>query len=282
MAGLALNCLFAMVKIISGVLGKSYALVADGIESALDMFSSLIVLGSMRISAAPPSERHPYGLGKAESLAAVVVSLTLIGGAIGIAIESFREIVTPHHLPRPFTLIILVAVVIGKLIISRTVLRSGEQIASTAVKAEGWHHYSDAFTSSAAFIGISVALIGGPGFEAADDYAALVASVVIAANGLRIIRQAVGEILDSYPGSDIEKSVRSAAERVVGVCAIDLCRVRKSGMNYLVDIHVLVDGSLSVTDGHEIARNVRRTLGADPALRILDTLVHIEPFPPQA
>ena len=278
LAGMILNCLFAVVKIVSGVVGNSYALVADGIESALDIFSSLIVLGGIRISTAPPSSRHPYGLGKAEALAAAVVSVTLIAGAIGIAIESAREIVTPHHPPEPFTLFILVGVVIGKLLISRTVLKAGAEIASTAVTADGWHHYSDAVTSAAAFVGISIALIGGPGYEYADDVAALLASAIIASNGLRIFRQAVGEILDSYPGSEIEIAIRNAAEEINGVEAIDQCRIRKSGMNYLVDIHVLVDGSLSVTEGHEIARNVRRTLSSQPALRVMDTLVHIEPF----
>src|SRR6185436_18004245 len=145
----------------------SYALVADALESTLDIFSSLIVWGGLRISSRSADEAFPFGYGKAESLATVVVGFLLLGGAVGIAVEAVREILTPHHAPAPFTL----AVVFIKEILFRRVFAVGREVESAAVQADAWHHRSDAITSGAAAVGIAIALIGGPGWEEADDWA---------------------------------------------------------------------------------------------------------------
>jgi len=274
--GILTNTILAVTKGIAGVLGNSYALIADAIESATDIASSLIVWGGLKISTLPPDEDHPYGHGKAEPLAAVVVALTLIAAAIGIAIQSFREIVTPHHAPEPFTLAVLVLVVVTKEILFRAVFRVGESIQSTAVKSDAWHHRSDAITSAAAFVGISVALIGGEGYESADDWAALFASSIIIVNAYRILRPAINEMMDAAPSSNVERDVRQVAGGVEGVIALEKCLVRKMGLLYYVDLHVTVDGTLSVRHGHDIARQVREAIRVSNP-NVAEVLVHIEP-----
>lgn len=274
--GVATNMVLAAIKGIAGVVGNSYALIADAIESATDVASSLIVLGGLKISSLPPDDDHPYGHGKAEPLAAVAVSLTLLAAAVGIAIESIREIVTPHHAPQPFTLLVLVLVVVTKETLFRRVFEVGTAIESTAVRSDAWHHRSDALTSSAAFVGITVSLIGGPGYESADDWAALIASGVIVFNAIRIMRPAIDEVMDAAPHPSVEESIRATASRVAGVEGLDKSSVRKMGLVYYVDLHVTVDGAITVKDGHEIARDVKRSImAAHPS--VAEVLIHIEP-----
>ncbi len=276
LVGIVTNMLLAATKGIAGVAGNSYALIADAIESATDVASSLIVWGGLKISALPPDEDHPYGHGKAEPLAAVAVSLTLVAAAIGIAIQSIREIITPHHAPASFTLIILVLVVAVKETLFRFVLGVGKSVNSTAVKSDAWHHRSDAITSAAAFIGISIALVGGGGYESADDWAALFASGIIVLNAFRILRPAVNEVMDAAPPVEVEKSIRAAAQHVTGVILLEKCFVRKVGFSYYVDLHVTVDGRLSVREGHDIARDVKQAI-RDSHPHVIEVLVHIEP-----
>jgi len=274
--GIVVNMLLAATKGVAGVAGNSYALIADAIESATDIASSLIVWGGLKISALPPDEDHPYGHGKAEPLAAVAVSLTLVAAAIGIAIQSTREIITPHHAPAPFTLIVLILVVVTKETLYRFVFKVGESVNSTAVKSDAWHHRSDAITSAAAAIGISVALIGGEGYESADDWAALFASAIIVVNAFRILRPAVNEVMDAAPPAGVELSIREAAQRVPGVILLEKCFVRKAGFSYYVDLHVTVDGGLSVREGHDIARKVKQAIRSSRP-HVVEVLVHIEP-----
>jgi cation diffusion facilitator family transporter len=276
LVGIIVNTLLAGIKAIAGILGNSYALIADAIESTTDIVSSLIVWSGLKISSLPPDEDHPYGHGKAEPLAAVVVSLTLVVAAIAIAIQSIREIVTPHHAPAPFTLIVLILVVITKELLFRFVFDVGKSVNSTAVKTDAWHHRSDAITSAAAFVGISVALIGGAGYESADDWAAMLAALIIAINAYRMFRPAMNEIMDAAPSDDIEMNLRNVAHKVDGVIDLEKCFIRKMGFSYYVDLHVTVDGTISVRDGHTIARNVREVIRTSNT-SIAEVLIHIEP-----
>lgn len=276
LVGMVTNILLAAVKAIAGILGNSYALVADAIESASDVASSLVVLGGIKIASMPADEDHPYGHGKAESIAALLVSIALCTAAAGIAIQSVREIVTPHHAPAPFTLVVLVLVVLTKEALFRFVIRAGTSTHSTAITTDAWHHRSDAITSTAAFVGITVALVGGKGYESADDVAALFASAIILFNGLRLLRKAVQEIMDAAPPADVETAVRATAAAVPGVLGLDKCFVRKMGLEFFVDLHVVVNGDLSVREGHTIAHGVKDSVRrAHPEVR--DVLVHIEP-----
>lgn len=275
--GIFVSIVLVIVKGTAGVLGNSYALVADAIESSSDIVTSLIVIIGLKIAAKPADQDHPYGHGKAEPLAAVAVASALFVAAIVIVIQSIHEIITPHHAPAPFTLVVLVAIVIIKESLFRYVIKVGDSVDSIAVKNDAWHHRSDALTSAAAFIGISIALIGGAGYEEADDYAALFASGIILFNAYRLWKPALLEIMDTAPSAEKIIKVREAAVKVDGVLSLDKCFVRKMGFEYYVDIHVIVDGNKTVFDGHEIAHKVKDSL-MEAYSNISDVLVHIEPF----
>ena len=274
--GMVVNFIFAAVKIVGGLVGNAYVLIADGIESALDIAGSLVIWGGLTVAARPPDKTHPYGHGKAEPIAAIVVALGVLAAAIGLAIESVREILTPHHGPAPFTLAILVVVIVVKETLFRYVNRVGQNVESTAVQTDAWHHRSDALTSAAAFIGISVALIGGERWQSADDWAALFACAVIAANGTRLLLPAFQELMDTAPGGKIVRAICAVASSVPGVVEVEKCRARKMGLDFYVDLHAQVDGNISVHEGHEIAHRVKAAIQQSNP-RVADVLVHIEP-----
>lgn len=273
---MAINLVLAGGKIVTGVVGHSHALVADGIESLADIFSSFVVWCSLHWSAKPADTRHPFGHGKAESLAGLVIALGLLAAACIIAVRSVHEIRVPHHAPAWYTLLVLALVVAIKETLYRHVLQIGRSLTSTALTGDAWHHRSDALTSAAAFVGISIALLGGPGYEAADDWAALAACGVIAWNGLRIFRSALDEMMDASVAPEIVAQVRQLAAQVEGVVAIEKCRIRKAGPHLALDIHVVVNGDMSVRESHRIAHVVKDRLLAS-AHRINDVIVHIEP-----
>lgn len=274
--GMAINVVLATIKITVGIIGNAYVLIADGIESALDIAGSMVIWGGLKFAARPPDATHPYGHGKAEPIAAILVSMGVLAAALGLAVQSVREIFLPHHGPAPYTLLVVIGVVIVKEFLYRYVNRIGQAVESTAVQTDAWHHRSDAITSIAAFIGISVALIGGEPFRAADDWAALFACGVIAANGYRLLKPALHEIMDTAPRGDIVTVVEDAASTVPGVVDVEKCFLRKMGLSFYADLHVKVDGEISVREGHHIAHAVKRAIqNAEP--RIADVLVHIEP-----
>jgi cation diffusion facilitator family transporter len=274
--GLAINVLLAAVKILAGLFGHAYVLIADGIESSLDVGGSIVIWGGLTVAARPPDRSHPYGHGKAEPIAAVVVAVGVLAAALGLAIQSVREIFLPHHAPAPYTLVVLIVAVIVKEILYRYVIRLGRSMESTAVKTDAWHHRIDAMTSIAAFIGISVALIGGKAWQSADDWAALVACALIGTNGYRLLRPAFYEIMDTAPRGKFVRAIRRTARSVPGVIEVEKCRARKMGLDFYVDLHVGVDGSISVHEGHEIAHRVKSAIQQSDS-RIADVLVHIEP-----
>ncbi len=276
LVGVAVNAALATIKILAGFFGNSYALIADGIESTSDIVTSLVVWGGLRVSVAPADERHPYGYGKAEALSGIVASIALLAAAALIAIQSVREILTPHHLPHWSTLLVLLLVVATKMILARWMGGIGEQADSTSLQADAWHHWADALTSVAAFVGITIGLIGGTGYEPADDWAALLACAVIAFSGLNLLKMAVRELLDAAPAKEFEQKVRALASSVEGVRALDKCRIRKSGTRYFVELHVEVDDQATVQTGHDIGGRVRSSLRTSP-LRIADAFIHIEP-----
>lgn len=275
--GLMVNGVLALVKLVAGILGHSYALIADAVESVADLFSSLIVWGGLRVSSRDPDNRYPFGYGKAEAVSAMIVGLMLVGAAIGIAIEAIREILIPHHTPAPFTLVVLVAVVIIKETLFRVVHRTSRELGSPAVAADAWHHRADAITSTAAFIGISIALIGGPGWEMADDWAALFASTLILYNGVGIMRPAIQDLMDHSPTEDLLREVEGAARTVAGVLATEKLKARKSGTRFLLELHVQAEPSLSLHDAHVLSGKVKSAIKtAVPSVQ--DVLVHMEPF----
>jgi len=275
--GLVTNAVLAIIKVVAGIIGHSQALIADGIESSADVCSSLVVWSGLRISARSADEDYPFGYGKAEALAALVGGLLLFLAALAIAIESLRQIVTPHRPPRAFTLAVLVAVVLIKEVLFRRVVRIGADVGSTAVQADAWHHRSDAITSSAAFIGISVALIGGPGWEAADDWAALLASGIIVYNAFNVLRPATHDLMDRAPGEEMVSRVAAAATAVPGVSAIEKLKVRKAGMGYYVDLHVQANPAMPLHEAHVLSGMVKSAI-RQAVPEVAGALIHMEPF----
>ena len=279
--GMLINAGLVAIKLTAGIVGNTYALVADAVESAADVFASLLVWGGLAVASQPADEDHPYGHGKAEAVAAAAVSLMLLGAAVGIAVEAVKEIRTPHYVPAPWTLAVLVGVVIVKWLLSRRVRAVSDAIGSTAVKADAAHHLSDAITSAAAFVGISLALIGsrvwgGRGWESADDWAALVASGVIAFNGVSMARAALHDLMDRMPAEDVVAPIRQAALAVPGVRALEQLHVRKAGMDYQVTVHVQAEGSMSLNEAHVLSGRVKGAIRA-AAPNVNYVLVHMEP-----
>lgn len=270
------NIALAFGKAIAGYFGNSYALIADAIESTGDVFSSLLVLVGLKYSTRPADENHPYGHGKAEALVTFAVVGFLVVSATVIAYESIEHIRTPHKIPEKWTLLVLAAIVIIKEVFYRFVSKKSDETNSSSLKADAWHHRSDAITSALAFVGISIAIFMGPGYETADDWAALLASGIIVYNAWLIFRPALGEILDEHLYDDMIARIREISVTVPGVIDTEKCHVRKTGMTYFVDLHLTVNGKLSVSEGHSIAHALKDTLQADMP-EIADVLIHVEP-----
>jgi cation diffusion facilitator family transporter len=270
------NLILALTKGIVGFFGNSFALIADAIESTADVFSSFLVLFGLKYAKRPPDENHPYGHGKVEPLITFVVVGFLCTSATYIAVESIHNIRTPHKVPQAYTLWFLAAIIIIKELSYRFVAKKSEETGSGSLKADAWHHRSDAITSLCAFIGISIALWLGNDYAAADDWAALLSSGFIYFNAFLIFRPALGEIMDEHRHHAFVDDVRAFSKEVPNVVRTEKCLVRKSGMRYWVDIHVHVDGSLTVDEGHTIAHALKSHL-MEKLPVIEDVLVHIEP-----
>jgi cation diffusion facilitator family transporter len=276
-AGILVNAALAVFKLAAGIVGNSYALVADAIESGADIAASSIVLGGLKVAGREPDEQYSFGYGKAETLAGAFVAVMLFGAAIGIAVEAIREIRTPHHTPAWWTLVVLVVVMAIKVWLSRMVGQVGAEIGSTAIRTDAGHHFSDALTSGAAFIGILIAVVLGPGWESADDWAALVAAGVIAFNAFLLLRPAVADLMDRAAEPEVVASIRSIAGAVPGVLAIEKLAVRRVGLGYRTVVHVQADADLPLRDAHALGTAVSRALhNGLPSVQ--SVIVHMEPY----
>lgn len=276
LVGLVVNVALTAAKFVAGILGHSHALVADAVESLADIFSSLIVWRGLVVAAEPADKDHPYGHGKAEPLAAAFVATTLLIAAIWIVVKALQEIAESHSAPAPYTLVVLCAVVIIKEVLFRFARQQAEATENLAVHTDASHHRSDAITSFAAGVGITISLIGGNGFEAADDWAAIAAACVISWNGWRLLRPALSELMDKAPSDELIQHIRQIAVTIPGADRVEKCFVRKMGNQFYVDMHLEVDPEMTVQRSHEIAHDVKdKVRAAIPS--ICDVLVHIEP-----
>ncbi|MEO6845790.1 MAG: cation diffusion facilitator family transporter [Chthoniobacterales bacterium] len=283
---IAANAVFAGVKIVAAILGRSHALLADGIESLLDILSSGLVWGALKYGAKPPDELHPYGHGKIEPLAGIAASLLFLFAGLSLGYHSFLSILFARTEgmvlapPSPLTLLVLVVVIAGKETLFRFILHHGRKSGSTAMQADAWHHRSDALTSLAALIGIGITLFGGPRFSTADSWAALFSCVIILFNGVLMLRKSIGETMDERVSEQVVNEVYRISRSVPGVLDAEKCRVRKSGLSLIADLHIKVNGEKTVSEGHEISHKVKdRLLECD--LAFTDITVHIEPAKPE-
>ena len=270
------NTSLAIIKGLAGFFGNSYALMADAIESTTDIFASCLVLFGIKYSNRPADENHPYGHGRAEPLITFLVVGFLITSATIIAYESIQNIGTPHDLPKSWTLIVLALIIGWKEFSFQTVMKKSIITNSSSLKADAWHHRSDAITSIAAFFGISIALLLGKGYESADDWAALLASFFILYNSYLIFRPALGEIMDEHRYDDLVENIRQESLKVEGILGTEKCFIRKAGMKYHVDLHAIVNANISVKEGHDLAHKLKDTLRSQIS-ELGHVLIHIEP-----
>lgn len=273
---LCTNLVLMLVKLWAGVVGNSSALIADGIESAADILVSLITWSGFTLSLRPADEKHPFGHGKIEALTGVFSGVALIGAATFISWQAIGELGNEQSSPEWFTLPVLIFVVIIKESLSRYMLGLGDVSGSRAIEGDAWHHRSDAMTSGAAAIGICIALLGGPAYAAADEWAALFACLIIVVNGWRIIHAAMYEALDGAVAPELEAEVRRHAQEIQGVAGIEKCLIRKSGIGYFVEIHVEVPGTMPVSKGHALGHDVKAHL-IKTMPNLVDVVVHLEP-----
>lgn len=270
------NISLAIIKGLAGFFGNSFALIADAIESSTDILASFLVLFGLKYANKPADENHPYGHGRAESLITFLVVGFLFISATIIAYKSIQNIQTTHESPKSWTLIVLAAIIIWKEISFRIVIKKSKETNSSSLKADAWHHRSDAITSIAAFIGISIALYFGKGFETADDWAALFAAGFIVYNGYLIFRPALGEIMDEQLYDELIEEIRQVSIMVDGIKGTEKCFIRKAGMKYQVDLHAIVDAEISVKHGHDLSHQLKDKLRLEiPNLGHI--LIHIEP-----
>ncbi|MGE5176347.1 MAG: cation diffusion facilitator family transporter [Hyphomicrobiales bacterium] len=275
--GLAVNLVLAAGKLFAGIVGTSYALIADAIESLGDSLGSIIVWRGLQIAQRPPDHNHPYGHGKAEPIAAALVAVLLLGAGVGIAIQATQEIMAPHRAPAPFTLAVVLGVVVVKEVMFRFLSRVGAETGSHAVRTDAWHHRSDAITSLAAAIGIAIAVFGGPGWERADAWAALFASAIILFNGIRLLRPAVEELMDqSLATTDLVADTTRVAESLPGVYKVEKLLMRKMGLYYVADMHLEVDPEMTVRESHALAHDVKEEVQRRLP-QVIDVTIHVEP-----
>ncbi|WP_247236582.1 cation diffusion facilitator family transporter [Telluribacter sp. SYSU D00476] len=276
LVGLLVSAGLAIVKALGGIFGNSFALIADAIESTIDVFTSAMLWLGLKWSAKPADKDHPYGHGKIEALIAVGIAMALVMASVIIARESIENILTPHQPPAPFTLGILFVVIVAKEVMYRYVLKTGVEINSEVVKADAFHHRSDAITSVAAFVGITIGIVGGEGYEVADDWAALLAAVIIVINAYIILRPAIGELLDENLDPELGIRVKDLAAQDPAVIKVEKCHIRKMGIMNYADLHIWVDKDLTVEKGHDVAHRVKAIIQKELP-QFVGVMIHVEP-----
>ena len=274
--GLVVNLLLVGLKFWGGVVGRSQALVADAVHSLSDLFSDVVVLLGLRWGRKEADDDHPYGHGRIETIATVFIGLTLLGAGIGIAYTAIESIYA-HRTSQPTAIALVMAAlsVVSKEWMYWYTLRVGRRIHSPALIGNAWHHRSDALSSIAVFIGLLATQIN-PAWHLADAIAALLVSVFILRVGGKLMYRAFRELADTAPEEKILLELQRRAAAVHGVLQVHDLKARHSGPQLLVEMHVVVDGAMTVFDGHEIAREVRLRLLEDVDT-VSEVFVHLDP-----
>ncbi len=275
--GLIVNVSLGIVKLVAGILGHSFALIADSVNSLGDSAASVIVLGALRVAQRPADSDHPYGHSRAEAVGASTVSLLIIIAALVVGWQALPRITLVHEIPPAWTLWVAGINVIIKEGLFRYNVRVGKRTKSSAIVASAWDHRMDALCSFAALVGLGIVRWGGQDLVWADETAALVIVVVILVSGVHLYVNSASELMDPQADVDFVESIRAAALCVDGVRDVEKLWVRKMGLEYFVDVHIQVDPALSVREGHEIGHKVKDSLLSSFTL-LRGVLVHLEPF----
>jgi len=276
--GLMVNLLLGILKLIGGIVGHSFALIADAVNSIGDVISTVVVLVALKVAQRPADAEHPYGHTRAEGIAASNVALLIIVSALFVGWEAIGRISGPRNIPALWTLLIAGANVLIKEGLYRYKIRVGRRTGSAAITANAWDHRSDAFCSLSVLVGLAAIRLGGPQYIWADEVASLVVAAAIVWSGVQLFRSSASDLMDVQADSDLVNEIRTAAMSVAGVKNVETLWVRKSGLEFFADIHIEVDQQLTVAEGHRIGHQVKdRLLAEFSSLR--DVLVHLEPFP---
>jgi len=275
--GLFSNLALIAIKAVAGILGNSFALLADAVESATDALSSLFLWMGLRYAQRPPDENHPYGHGRLEPLLTFLVVAFLLGSALSIGIQGYLNLKNPQTLPKPFTLVVLLGIIAWKEATFHYIRLKAKRLHSSVLQVEAWHHRSDALSSLFALVGIGMAWILGPDFAWLDEAAALISALILVLNAYRIFRKAFSEIMDEDVYQPLANRILEIGESLPFIMGIPTCRIRKLGTRYYVDLHVWVDPSMSVAQSHAHAHDLKDCIMADQP-QIQDVLIHVEPY----
>ncbi len=275
-AGLVINLALGAVKLVGGIVGQSFALVSDAVNSIGDSLGSVVVLFALRVAQKPPDPVHPYGHTRAEAVAGLSVAWIIAFSAVLVAWEAITHMFDRHSFPAAWTLWIAAVNVLLKEGLYRVNKSIGQRIGSQSIVANAWDHRSDALCSLAVLIGIAAVHWGGERYLWADEAAALVVVAAILWSAYQLLRNNAAELMDQQADDTMVDAIRRAALRVPGVRAVEKLRVRRSGMECFADIHVEVDPQTTVEHGHKIGHDVKSRLVKEFAA-VRDVLVHLEP-----
>ncbi|NOX53827.1 MAG: cation transporter [Planctomycetes bacterium] len=279
--GLFVNLALGLAKLTGGLVAGSFALLSDAVNSLGDTLTSIVVWFALWFAQRPPDAEHPYGHTRAEAIAASNVALVIILSALGVGWKTLTQITSPVHLiPPDWTLWLAGSNVLIKEGLYQYKLRVGRRTGSMAVIANAWDHRADALCALVVLIGLAVARWGGPGLAWADKVAALVVVSAIVWSGAALFRSSTSELMDVQAEQPILDEIREVAASIPEIEHVETLWVRKSGLEYFVDIHIEVDAHMTVAEGHRIGHVLKdRLLKQIPILR--DVLVHLEPHPPE-
>ncbi len=275
---MAVSGTLAVVKIVTGLAGHSTAVVADGLESGGDVFSSGFVLLALTLAARPPDDDHPYGHGRIEILTGLLIGLILTAGGALISFHAIERVGHPGEALASFVVWPLVASLLAKTGLSLTKFHYGRKLRSASLTADAWNDAMDTVSAIAALIAVGMTLANPARFPNADRYGGFVVGLIVISAGLRVAYETAMQLIDTMPAPGLMKEIRAAALAEAGVRGVEKCFARKTGMRYHVDLHLEVDPEMTVRQSHEIAHRVQQRV-----LTTLDwvagVLVHVEPAP---
>jgi cation diffusion facilitator family transporter len=279
LAGILASVALAVLNIVIGLLSQSTSVFATGVEFAGDVLASTVVLLGLVAAAKPPDENHPYGHGRIETLAALLVGAVLSAGGAGICWNSLQDVSAIHPAPGTSAIAALCFAIVVRGVMSGIKFRVGRRIRSTSLVADAWNDIVDILSAGAALIAVALTIYDSSRFLAADHYGGFVVGIVVIVTGLRVLRHASLELVDTMPDADRMLRLRTTALGIPGVQGVDKAYARKTGMQYHVDLHIEVDPAMSVADAHVVAGHVRGRIRTDLPW-VADVLVHVEPAAP--
>jgi cation diffusion facilitator family transporter len=277
-AGMVVSGTLAVVKIFAGVAGHSTAVLADGFESAGDVFASGFVLLGLTFGAKPPDYEHPYGHGRAEIVTGLLIGLILIAGGALISFGSIQHLGQAHEPVAHYVVYALLLSLVAKSSLAAAKFHYGRKLKSASLTADAWNDAMDSLSATVALIAVGLALANPARFLDADRIGGFLVGLIVIVVGLRVVRDTTLQLMDTMPDEAMMNQIRAAAAAVPGARGVEKCFARKTGLRYHVDLHLEVDPEMTVRQSHEIAHDVRLKI-LETLNWVADVLVHVEPAP---